>query len=192
MNFSWKREDIVFDYLFTSDSRVSRKTGFNIAQGFDKIRDKIFIGKHIEGSDISWLNYPENFFLESDKVCRYCPNEFGPTYESQIIYSDICFHGLADFYSVVFAAIHFSLFTYPKKIHLVGCDTSPTNHFYSDKTGNSDMPVQKLKVGYARMKMFARLYYHETEIVSINPVGLKGLFKDVYTDEYKKSLSENS
>ena len=37
-------------------------------------------------------------------------------------------------------------------------------------------------------KMFARHHYPETEIISINPVVLKGLFKDIYTEEYQKFL----
>ena len=45
-----------------------------------------------------------------------------------------------------------------------------------------------MKTGYAQMKMFARFYYPETEIISINHVGLCGLFKDVYTDEYLEAL----
>lgn len=42
-----------------------------------------------------------------------------------------------------------------------------------------------MKVGYARMKMFAKQYYPDTEIFSVNPVGLKGLFKDMYTENYQ-------
>ena len=37
--------------------------------------------------------------------------------------------------------------------------------------------------------------YPKTEIISVNPVGLKGLFKDVYTqsyvDEHPELLNEN-
>lgn len=40
----------------------------------------------------------------------------------------------------------------------------------------------------AFLKMFASKYYPDIKIYSINPVGLKGLFKDIYTDEYKASL----
>ena len=47
-----------------------------------------------------------------------------------------------------------------------------------------------MRVSYARLKTFADQYYPDTEIISINPVGLKGLFKDIYTEEYKNSLEE--
>ncbi len=40
------------------------------------------------------------------------------------------------------------------------------------------------------MKGFAKTYYPETEIISVNPVGLKGLFHDVYTESYLNEHSE--
>ena len=101
------------------------------------------------------------------------------------IYRDICRHELTDFYSVVFPAIQFALFTYPKKIYLVGCDTSRAGHFYDKPQTKSDLHVQNVKIGYALIKMFARLHYPDTEIISVNPVGLKGLFKEMYTENYK-------
>ena len=33
------------------------------------------------------------------------------------------------------------------------------------------------------MKEFAETYYPDTEIISINPVGLKGVFKDEFTEK---------
>jgi hypothetical protein len=37
--------------------------------------------------------------------------------------------------------------------------------------------------GWNEFKKFASIYYPKTEIISINPIGLKGLFKDIYTDK---------
>ena len=33
---------------------------------------------------------------------------------------------------------------------------------------------------WKRLKLFANKLYPGTEIISVNPVGLKGLFKDIY------------
>lgn len=104
----------------------------------------------------------------------------------QPIYQDICKHELTDFYSIYSAALQFAFFTYPKRIYLAGCDCAHTGHFY-DK--GAPFIFWGMKVGYARMKMFAKVHYPDTEIVSINPVGLRGLFSDVYTDEYKAALN---
>ena len=60
-----------------------------------------------------------------------------------------------------------------------------------ENRGHSGFSLELAKVGYARTKMFARQYYPETEIISINPVGLRGLFKDVYTEEYQTAVAQN-
>lgn len=194
LNRAWMREDIVWDYLFTIDGRASKLLDIRIEQGFNKIRRKVFRGKYLERVPYSHLNYPEDVLLSNSNVVNFL---FNDNAIGQLIRQDICQHPLYEFGSVVSPAFCFAVFTYPKRIYFVGCDTSPTGHFYSEKKANVDrvnkemranMPM--LKVGYARMKMFARLYYPETEIISINPVGLRGLFKDVYTEEYKAALAE--
>lgn len=40
------------------------------------------------------------------------------------------------------------------------------------------------------MKTFVENFYPETEIISINPVGLWGLFRDVYTEEFLATQTE--
>ena len=34
------------------------------------------------------------------------------------------------------------------------------------------------------MQIYVKNHYPDIEIISINPVGLKGMFKDVYTENY--------
>ena len=43
---------------------------------------------------------------------------------------------------------------------------------------------------WKKMKEFAELYYPDTEIISVNPVGLKGLFKDEFTETYIENKLE--
>ena len=132
MNFAWRREDINFDYLFTQDNDVNKiPNSIKISDGFDKIRDKIFIGKYMENGSGA-LNYPEEITYQKSNIVRYSMTE-GVCDPSQIIYSDICNYGLMDFGSISFPALHFALFTYPKKIYLVGCDTYSSKHFYTDR-----------------------------------------------------------
>ena len=38
--------------------------------------------------------------------------------------------------------------------------------------------------GYQEIKKFAEQLYPDTEIISINPVGLKGVFHNMYTESY--------
>lgn len=170
------------------DGRLKNSEDVNIEDAFNKIKHKIFIGTYPKSS-LGWLNFSENFLLDEKKFAQYYLTEAD---FNQALHKNICYHGLADFGSVAFAALHFALFTYPKKIYLVGCDTKRTGYFYNaDKKslGKKHMfNLRKMKIGYARIKMFAKQYFPDTEIISINPVGLKGLFRDIYTDDYKASL----
>ena len=95
---------------------------------------------------------------------------------------DISTQPLADFGSVVFSAIQFALWTNPKTIYLVGCDCTQNGHFY-EKNAVGNSPNLELRYGYECIKKFASAYYPSTEIVSVNPVGLKGLFRDIYQTE---------
>lgn len=190
LNFSCRRDDILFNYLFIIDSRLQNSKDVKIEDLFSKIRDRIFVGRYSKNSLINYLEFSENIPSEEKTFRRYFLSYNQP---NQTLYQNICCHALADFSSVSFSALHFALFTYPKEIYLVGCDTSRTGHFYDDpkkvSVNDSMFNVPKMKAGYARMKMFAKQHYPDTEIISINPVGLKGLFRDVYTDEYKASLN---
>lgn len=97
----------------------------------------------------------------------------GP-FECKFAY-DISVMPLGCFGSIVFPAIQFALWTNPKRIFLVGCDCSNAGHF--DKTGGNNL--EPLVDAYKIIKYFASVYYPDTEIISVNPVGLRGLFQDL-------------
>lgn len=84
--------------------------------------------------------------------------------------------------SVAFSAVQFALWTYPKKIYLVGCDCNNAGHFNNIEADST--PVNRYIHGWEKIKEFQQIYYPDVEIVSINPVGLKGMFKDMYTESY--------
>ncbi len=100
---------------------------------------------------------------------------------------DISIQPFNTYSSVVHPAVTFALWTGVSKIYLVGCDTSQ-NGSASDAQPKDGKPrhlyVENIKRGWEKMKDYAKEFYPETEIISINPVGLKGLFKDVYTESY--------
>lgn len=183
LNWGWKEDNIPLDYLFTHDGMGQFLTNPKMEDGFDKIRKKIFVGKFLD--KYGAISFPEKFSVMNDKLIRYFASNEGL---AQQPYQDICHHPLMDFMTVAFSAIHFALFTYPKELYLVGCDTSRTrNIYYKTENNKYDLHTDFVKLGYARVKMFAELYYPDVEIISVNPIGLKGLFKDIYTDEYKNS-----
>lgn len=77
--------------------------------------------------------------------------------------------------------IQFILWTNPQRVYLVGCDCTGSKHSIEAHQEYDYVNSSKLQeYCWHRIKEFADVHYPETEIVSINPVGLKGLFRDVY------------
>jgi hypothetical protein len=137
-----------------------------------------FFARYCDPQTANRHQVPESFALAAN-ARRYYSN-----FPSKSIYSDITQYPLMDFASVVFPAIHFALYTCPDKIYLVGCDVSNQGGYdglgqiiYGDRPDPRDIWTD----GYIRMREYASNYYPDTKIISINPVGLKGIFKDEYS-----------
>lgn len=94
--------------------------------------------------------------------------------------------------NIALSAMQIMLFTHPSKIYLVGCDASQ-GHFVQTNLDakrieehekdlklavSSDRVIQK----WLDLRAFAEAFYPDVEIVSVNPVGLKGIFTDFYQD----------
>ena len=179
VNTAYKKQEISLDYLFVQDGRPEF-----LEQGkFDDIGNvkcKIFMGRVSKNSNLERIEFPEKYRLYGN-VTDYM---IALGHARTGIYRDICHHALYGGNTVTLSAFHFALFTYPKRIYLVGCDNAPTGYY--DGTVDEQCLLNKEKAGwlkkdYQAMKQFAQIHYPETEIISINPVGLKGIFKDLYT-----------
>jgi len=92
---------------------------------------------------------------------------------------DISTNIIADHGSVIFSALNFALFTQPKRIYLVGCDVS-NNGYFDDPQRKPTFSLATLLNGWHEIKELQQIHFPSTEIISINPVGLKGLFKDMH------------
>ena len=119
---------------------------------------------------------PESHAIKA-KALRY-RTDWAPIegFEPQFAY-DISTQPLGCFGSIVFPALQFALWTYPKRIFLVGCDCTTAGYAYDKKCVNFLKP-DKIVGAYKKFKEFAKKYYPDVEIISINPVGLRGIFKD--------------
>lgn len=94
---------------------------------------------------------------------------------------DLSYEPMGSYSSVVFSAMQFALFTNAKRIYLVGTDCGG-GHFY--KNGKKDMSIDDTTNLIEDWKTFhdhIETWYPETEVVSINPRRLAGLFKDIHT-----------
>lgn len=188
VNRAFLFDKVKLDYLFMQDKRAVEKI-------YDKIRDykgndcKKFFGTQ---GGISTYEIPESIVVQSNGQ-RY-NTSLNITDEHNFV-CDISTNPLGNFSSIVFPALQFILYTNPSKIYIVGCDCTGNIHFTKGTDSNfetsnfpreeEDFVIENLPKQWATFKEFAEMYYPDTEIISINPVGLKGLFKDVYQTEDK-------
>ena len=166
------------DYLFIQDFIPSAQDD---ADAYRRGLCKKFYGAHYIVPGIS------DAHLEKAKAERYYFIDGGVGNSAWKCSRDISRMPLSAFSSVAHPAVQFALWTGAKRIYLVGCDTSLKGYAsgmnYKDPSSNS-LCIDNVLNGWRRIKEFADICYPETEIVSINPVGLRGLFRDVYTEAY--------
>ena len=186
VNRAYKYDKIKLDYLFISDYRGFQdiddidKLPYDVEKFYgilphDMLRDgdrSIFIPESIA------LRHGAHRFYMKDNADRNIPIE-----DLTITY-DISTFPLMCFSSIVTPAMQFILWGNPRRIYLVGCDCNLEPHFYNNKKSTLYLPG--IMDGWQKIRDFAHDYYPETEIISVNPVGLKGMFKDLYQKKDKK------
>jgi len=80
----------------------------------------------------------------------------------------------------VFSALQFALFTHPRRLYLVGCDCSEDGYFRGAKTKIKQSLLGKTEYLWKEANVFIEQYYPDIEVISVNPVKLKGVFKNLY------------
>ena len=130
---------------------------------------------------------PDTIAQQHQAERYYLDTSFSPVNEKDNSFAlDLSYEPLKDYGSVIFPAMQFLLYTRPKKIYLVGCDCSE-GHFDGTRIDNQNGSMRHIIKGWSLLKDFVKHYYPDIEIISVNPVGLKGMFKDIYTDSFKGS-----
>jgi len=172
-------KNVNLDFLFVQDYQ-----GQQTQEKFDNYKGNNchrFYGMHyldfIKKIPINHIeNSAERYFFY-DFPCVPFPYEF--TFD--ISHNPFFIYG-----STIFVALQFALYGHPNKICIVGCDlkkghSTVCKDYQSERDYNFDFDY--LMMGWEKFKNFASQLYPDVEIVSVNPVGLKGLFKDWYQDE---------
>ncbi len=178
MNRSFELNKAKLDYIFIQD--YSGKTPEYITKINEYERESCvkFYGLTTEHIDEPNRVIPESEAI-SAKALRYRTDWSSLPYMTPKFAYDISTMPLGCFGSVTFPALQFALWTHPKRIYLVGCDCTTAGYAYDSKFKNFLIPESIIQA-YREFKKFAGRYYPDIEIVSINPVGLKGLFTDMY------------
>lgn len=189
LNRAFKYDKVKFDYLFAIDrgGMTDNMEGFVEYEGNNCIK---FIGdqNHLPHYQIS-----ESVALRTKNCLRYKTNaNLSP---NRLVY-DIATEPLGQYCTVSLHAMQFILYTNPAKVYIVGMDcTAGTSGHFEGKTYGDIEKIKRndnLTIGYYKEFIpFVEKYYPETEIISVNPVRLKGIFKDVYTDSYLKAIENN-
>ena len=185
VNRAFQYDKVKLDYLFMGDyaavsSYIEEAADYPATKFYGIVEWRYFHHKQ----EVVVMTIPESIALRH-KALRFYENGCTDTRigEDLDFVVDIACQPLTVYASSVFYAMQFILYGNPRRVYLVGCDVSKAGHF-GEKKGNeiqiNDWGINTLIRGWHKMKEFVKTYYPETEIVSINPVGLKGMFKDKY------------
>jgi len=175
VNRAYKIPEIKFDYIFFQDQ---------YAEGFDELAE--YRGNNCQKFQAVITKPGCDYIIAQDATTKLNSIRYilSPIVNGPIPY-DIAYEPFADLSGTVFSAMQFALYTNPRKIYLVGFDCTDTNYFT-----NYPSKYEYQTVIWGWMKDFAKHYYSSTEIISINPIGIKGMFRDLYTQDFIKEHPE--
>ena len=178
INRAFKIQNIDFDYLFAQDNFPLRED-IEAFISYKPETCKKMIGYMTKDapfryrqSDYARIKNREMFVINNIEMLE-CPH-------------DITLEPLADLCGTVFTALQFALLTNPKRIILAGFDCN-TGHFF-DEDKKLDLSWQLRS--WLMFKEHVDRYYEQVEIISLNPINLKGLFNDVYTQSFIEAHPE--
>lgn len=180
VNNTFLNPNLALNYLFATDYGQGTATWYDRLKDYNCVKFLGLGGWTAESRDL--YRIPEDI-IDANHGRRFYTL---PT-ENNELHCDIEHYPLMGG-SVVHAAFHFALYTRPKRILLIGCDCSGADR-YSDSPG---FGYSCFTSAWRIAQRFASRYYRDTEVISVNPVGLKGLFRDVYTERYLDTLPEDS
>ena len=183
--------NVKFDYLFFHDLQFVDE---NMAKIKEYDADK-FCAYHTHNGNalkfnttsekLKYIN-AKRFYLSDPRFknpCEIIPDVINPDITSGMFYDR---KG-----GSVMSALQFALYTHPKRIYLVGCDCSEDGYFYSEQNEyNKNILLRRLPRLWSEAAYSIQMLYPDIEVISINPVGLKGMFKDVYTQSYADKHTE--
>ena len=178
-------EKVHFDYMIADDW-----DGINFIQ--DKIEQydcQKFFGHQIGNYE---REIPESFVIKCNAQRYYTDSFMVEDGFASSLVCDIDCRAIGNMANIAMSAMQILLFTNPKKIYIVACDASSghyTQNGVSEERRKQHEKDLKLAVYGNRVisvwndiKAFAKAFYPDTEIISVNPVGLKGIFKDIYQE----------
>lgn len=180
-NASFLKEGLRLDYYFIRHYEQ---------EWCDKLKDydfvKFFARNEWAEQHHGYDRFPE-YLIEENKGRRFFTGE--PNNE---IYEDITYYPLMGGYSIIFQALQFAIYTRPKRLLLIGCDCSANGHYdgVMQSSFESNHIIPLWFKSYQVVQRFIDQYYPDMEVISVNPIALKGMFHDMYTESYLNNHPE--
>lgn len=185
-------EKVKFDYFFADDWE-----GINFIQEQIVSYDcKKFMGFHFGPSN---RRIPEAFIIDAGAKKYYTDAFMFPSTTNSKLVVDIDRMAIANTHNMGIQVMQIILFMNPSKVYLAGIDASANGHFSYE--GLSEKMKERLdddlkrfvninvvKSEWQEVLEFRNIYYPNTQIISINPVGLKGIFIDKYQENVSNKL----
>jgi len=171
-------EKVKLDYLFFIDypsllSYIEEAKDCPAVKFYGLVRDG-----HLNAEQQSMV-IPESVALRHNAFRFYENGIADPKIQEDLNFAyDLTCTPLTTYSSVVFFAMQFIMWGNPRRIYLVGCDVSQEGHWDSDEYKMDNWFIDTVMRGWKKMKEFCETFYPETEIISVNPVNLRGMFKD--------------
>ena len=119
---------------------------------------------------------------------------YGSGFDSKFVI-DIAHSSIGGMPNVGLSVMQFALYMNPSELYIVGIDCSGA-HFSNGNNNDQQVAAEKKRMEqewaeahdrlidkWKEFKEIATLYYPDTKIASVNPVGLKGIFEDVFQKE---------
>lgn len=189
VNGAYHSENFDLDYIFVQDFDGEGKDGVFYIEELKQLSCKKFVGQYIKrvaNTKMIAPQYVANYIgAKIYYVQDYYPGRIGYRFPLNIE-----FYPIVDNFSTIFAAIQFALYTYPKKIYIVGCDCSYLLGQHFDGSTSAPMHFDTVFKNWKLMRDHISTFFPDIEVVSVNPIGLKGLFEDIYTTSYLENNKE--
>jgi hypothetical protein len=180
-NPMWTHEQICYEGIPARQLKMNEPNLNGVIAKIARLDCTKFIGNHMHNALHKSINISESNFHKTGAK-RYFVNS-----HEEYLMPNICFYPVTELGSVTHGALQFALWTNPAKIYLVGSDTDYSSGRFNEPASMLSneyfgLIPQRAKIGFEKYRDFADQYYPQTEIISVNPVGLKGMFTDWYTE----------
>lgn len=169
------------DYIFAHDYVDAQDYFYEML----KKNCPIFLGQFIHKLHNDTVVAPEKIKTQKNVYTYYS----GYPYHKSIRTEIECFP-LYTIATIIDPALHFALYTNPDVVYLIGCDASLDGYANKNLIQYTNTPIYKIIDAHIKFRQFRDTHYPNTKIISVNPLGLRGIYDDVYTEDFLKEHSE--